>query len=366
MPNDALTNLLERVAIAEKITAIKHEVAVDVTHEFFRRHPDWKQRYGPAGFQRGLEDACYHLEYLAAAIEAGSTELFERYGSWTGRVLESRGIARRFVVENLEQIEAQLQSRLEAAESAWTQPYFRAGMSAIGEPAAPLQHETDVAASRQLFRTAILRGQRSGAVYIAEEALSKAASAADVYIELFSKALWEVGELWERNQISVADEHRATAIVQYVIAQMYSRVPLEPQERGNVIVTGVEGEFHQLGGNIVADILEAEGWNVCFLGTNLPHGTILSKIQEHRAAAVCISATMPFNVMNVRRLIADIRARFGRELLIVLGGQAFAAATAFFEQAGADAWAPDARAGVAILAEGVAARSRACGQVSPE
>src|SRR6516225_4744913 len=309
MPSDALTNLLERVAIAEKITAIKHEVAVDVTHEFFRRHPDWKQRYGPAGFQRGLEDACYHLEYLAAAIEAGSTELFERYGSWTGRVLESRGIARRFVVENLEQIEAQLQSRLEAAESAWTQPYFRAGMSAIGEPAAPLQHETDVAASRQLF---------------------------------------------------------PTAIVQYVIAQMYSRVPLEPQERGNVIVTGVEGEFHQLGGNIVADILEAEGWNVCFLGTNLPHGTILSKIQEHRASAVCISATMPFNVMNVRRLVADIRARFGRELLIVLGGQAFAAATAFFEQAGADAWAPDARVGVAILAEGVAARSRACGPRSPE
>jgi hypothetical protein len=50
----------------------------------------------------------------------------------------------------------------------------------------------------------------------------------------------------------------------------------------------------------------------------------------------------------------------------VLGGQAFAAATAFFEQAGADAWAPDARAGVAILAEGVAARSRACGPRSPE
>jgi methanogenic corrinoid protein MtbC1 len=366
MSSDAFPSPLERVAIAEKITAIKSEVAVEVTHEFFRRHPDWTQRYGPAGFQRGLEDACYHLDYLAAAIEAGSTELFERYARWTGRMLESRGIARHFVVENLEQIEEELQSRLAAAESAWAQPYFRTGMSAVAAPAAPPQYETDVAASRQLFRTAILRGQRSAAVHIAEEALSEAASAADVYIELFSKALWEVGELWERNQISVADEHRATAIAQYVIAQMYSRIPFQTQERGNVIVTGVEGEYHQLGGNIVADVLEAEGWNVCFLGTNLPHRTILTKIQEHRAVAVCISATMPFNVMNVRRLIADIRARFGPELLIVLGGQAFAGATAFFEQAGADAWAPDVRAGAAILAEGVAARSGARGPGSPE
>jgi hypothetical protein len=148
MSSDALPSPLHLVAVAEKITAIKREVAVEATHEFFRRHPDWRQRYGPPGFQRGLEDACYHLDYLAAAIEAGSTELFERYARWTGRLLESRGIARCFVVENLEQIEAELQSRLGAAQSAWAQTYLRAGMSAVAEPVAPPQYETDVAASQ--------------------------------------------------------------------------------------------------------------------------------------------------------------------------------------------------------------------------
>jgi methanogenic corrinoid protein MtbC1 len=194
-------------------------------------------------------------------------------------------------------------------------------------------------------------GQRNAAINIAVEALSNGASSFDVYVELCSKTLWEIGEMWERNQISVADEHRATAIVQYVVAQIYSRIPLHPRHRGNVIVTGVEGEMHQLGGNIVADLLEADGWDVCFLGTNLPHHTILEKIGEHQAFAVFISVTVPFNLLRARRLVADIRARFGSKILIILGGQAFVTAAGFFKDAGADAFAPTAHAGAAIIAE---------------
>jgi methanogenic corrinoid protein MtbC1 len=125
--------------------------------------------------------------------------------------------------------------------------------------------------------------------------------------------------------------------------------------------------LHQLGGNIVADLLEIEGWDVCFLGTNLPHATILQKIASHRAAAVFISATMPFNLTNVRRLVADIRRQFGPEILIILGGQAFATAPSFFREAGADAFAPTARAGIAIINERAGSRDlSAAWQEQPE
>ena len=340
-----------RVAVAEKIAALKHGIAAEVNHEFFRRHPNWETRYGAAGVQRGFEDACFHLDYLAAAVETASPALFENYGRWTGRMLESRGIAASFVVENFEQLDAALKARLTPEDYLCLQPCLRAGIEVLLRPVGPGTAETDPAESRQLFRTALLLGQRGAAVNIALDAIANGAGLADVYLDLCSKALWEIGELWQLNQISVADEHRATAIVQYVIAQIYARAPLQSLDRGRVVVTGVEGEMHQLGANIVADLLEAHGWNVCFLGTNLPQRAILQKIAEHRAIAVFISATMPFNLTAVRRLVAEIRRQFPPELRIILGGQAFAAAPTFYRDAGANAFAPTARDGAALITE---------------
>jgi MerR family transcriptional regulator, light-induced transcriptional regulator len=351
MSQVSFTKFATRVAVAERIAAAKRELATEVNDEFFRRHPEWEQRYGAAGVQRGFEDACYHLDYLAAAVETASTALFEAYARWTGRVLQSRGIASVFVVENFQQIESALQARVAPAEFACLEPLLRAGIEALLYPMEPAPPDRQSAESTQLFRTALLLGRRSAAVNIALEAIANGARPADVYLEFCSKALWQIGELWEGNQISVADEHRATAIVQYVIAQIYPRIPLQSLERGRVVVTGVEGEMHQLGANILADLLESEGWNVCFLGTNLPHSTILQKITAHRATAVFISATMPFNLTSVRRLVADIRNQFGPNILIVVGGQAFAASPSFFQDAGADAFAENAPAGAALLME---------------
>lgn len=90
-----------------------------------------------------------------------------------------------------------------------------------------------------------------------------------------------------------------------------------------MIVTGVEGEMHQLGANMLADVLEAEGWDVRFLGTQLPHRDILQAIEEHEPTIVGISATMLFNVPKVSSLIGDVRLRYGSDVRIILGGAAF-------------------------------------------
>lgn len=350
-----------RVDLAQRIAAVKRQVATEVNQEFFRHHPDWEERYGAAGVQRGFEDACYHLEYLATAVETASLRLFEAYARWTARVLQSRGIDSVFVVENLQQIEDALQARLNVAELGLLKPLIRAGIDALLYPTGPETPQTQLAESTELFLRALLLGRRGAAVNIALQAIADGACAANIYLEICSKALWKIGELWERNEISVADEHRATAIVQYVIAQIYPRIFLQPLERGRVVVTGVEGEMHQLGGNMVADLLESEGWHVCFLGTNLPHRSILQKIAAHCADAVFISATMPFNLTSVRRLVTEIRKQLGPNILIVVGGQAFAGSPSFFEEVGADAFAETAAAGAAILIERAGQTTRSLG-----
>lgn len=338
----------DRVELAQLLLSLKQDVAGEVNDEFFRRHPDWRDRYGHVGVLRGFEDACFHIDYLSSAIDAGSVALFETYARWTTRMLESRGIASRFVVENFRQFEGVLRDRVSAEQLDTVRHYIAAGAAAASEPPHPGSSDGPET-WRTLFLTALLRGQRRAALNIALDAIEQGMTISEFHEEVCARALWSVGEMWERNRIAVADEHMATAVAQYVIGQIYSRWPLPDQRRGNVIVTGVEGEMHQLGGNIFADILEAEGWTAYFLGSNLPHSGILRKIEEHEAAAICISVTMPFNLPQARKLVSAIRGRFGSNVRILLGGQAFRHAPDFYREAGADGQAADARAGAALL-----------------
>jgi methanogenic corrinoid protein MtbC1 len=140
----------------------------------------------------------------------------------------------------------------------------------------------------------------------------------------------------------VSVEHRATAITQFVMARIYSRaMPLRPSAPlRKAIVTGVAGELHQIGANMVADVLENAGWNVEFLGTDIPHTGIVDAVLAQDSDLLCISATMLFNVPNVVRLIRDLRAR-SPKLRVLIGGAAFRAKPDLWRDIGADGFAPN-------------------------
>jgi hypothetical protein len=68
--------LQQRIGMADRIQSAKETLAREVNEEFFQRHPDWKVRYGERGVRLGFEDACYHLDFLAAGIAAGNVAAF--------------------------------------------------------------------------------------------------------------------------------------------------------------------------------------------------------------------------------------------------------------------------------------------------
>ncbi len=302
--------LEERVPLADKLRTLKQSVAEAVTEEFFRRHPDWLVRYGERGRQRGIEDALYHLDFLAGAIEAGSDAPFQDYARWTAGVLRARGIAPAFVAENLRQVEEALAPHLSEIEGALA-GRVHSGWDVMPSRADPAERRDDeggaLALTRSLFLQALLQGQRKPAATVALEALNAGHAILDIYAEVLQESLYSVGRRWAANEITVAQEHTATAITQYVLALLYERLEPADTRRGKAVITGVEGELHQVGANMVADALESDGWDVRFLGTNMPHEGILKVVQEHKADVVGISATMLFNLPKVRRLVAEIR-----------------------------------------------------------
>lgn len=343
----------QRVALASKLAHLRQPVAEAVTEEFFRRHPDWADRYGPRGRERGIEDAQFHLDFLGGALIAGDPQAFAEYVRWARRVLEARGIEARFLRENLEQIGGALALRLDGDARPAVEEVVRTGLAACDEPAGGVpadEAEGALAAERRLYLQAVLRGQRDAATGIVVQSHKAGHSVLDLYLKILQPTQYEVGRLWERNTITVAEEHMATAITQSVMARLYPLVPQKEQPcRGRMVLTGVQGEMHQVGANMVADVVEIHGWEVRFLGTNLPQAGILRVIEEQRPDAVGISATMLFNLPRVRDLIEAVRAQPIPQPRIIVGGAAFRTAAGAWREVGADACALDLEQAIELL-----------------
>ncbi len=339
--------LARRRELAARVRAARDRSAEEVTREFLELHPDWVVRHGDGARRHGLEDARFHCDFLAAAIETGSVRAFGDYGAWTAGVLASRGIAPRFLAESLAQIERALAATLPPADAAVVAECVRAGIE--GCRAAPAA-APGASQARSPFIQAILAGQRQAGANIALELLRAGASVVDVYADLLQEALYEVGRLWERAEISVAQEHMATSTVQYVMSQLYGRLPRPAARRGRAIITGAQGELHQVGAMMVADALEADGWEVRFFGTNVPHAAVLGAIADQDADLLGVSATTLLAVPGVVELFLAVRSRFGpRRPALVVGGAAVRASPRLCRDLDAIAGPADLREAVALL-----------------
>jgi methanogenic corrinoid protein MtbC1 len=329
-----------RRVLADGVRVHAGAVAEEVTDEFLRIHPDWLRRYGARARVMGIEDARYHITFLAAAVESGVPSAFCEYARWTVRVLAARGIASVFLAENLTQIRRALATRL-AADAPIVDAYVAEALHALDDNVGAddeTESSTPLALTRGMYLQAVLAGSRTAALTVAREALREGLSVVDLYVEVLQATLYQVGRLWEANRITVAHEHAATAITQFVMAQMYDRLERTGSGTGTILLTGLEGELHNVGALMVADVLETRGWTVHFLGTNLPHASILDAIRERQPDCVGISATMLFNVPAVRRLIEGVRTEWGSTKRIVVGGGAFRQAPDLWREIGADGY----------------------------
>ncbi len=179
---------------------------------------------------------------------------------------------------------------------------------------------------------ALLTGQRSTCRNIVLKLRDEDVPLEDIYVHLFQRSLYEIGSLWEQNRISVATEHMATAITEYLMAVLYPTLFIPEHKDRSIVVSCVANEYHQIGGKMVADILESRGWSTYFLGANTPIADMLNMVQGKRPDWVALSLSVYFNMPQLERAIEELR-RLGGDFGILVGGQAFQwCKTAFIER----------------------------------
>ncbi|MBF0398008.1 MAG: cobalamin-dependent protein [Desulfobacterales bacterium] len=144
----------------------------------------------------------------------------------------------------------------------------------------------------------------------------------NIYENLFQKSLYEIGELWEKNLITVTSEHMATALVEGNMNELYPLIVNPKRINKKVIVSSVEKEEHQVGAKMVADVFEMNGWDALYLGANTPLKDLIIFIKNFRPNILALSLSVYFNLPNLETMLSNINNTYP-DIQIIIGGQAF-------------------------------------------
>ena len=172
------------------------------------------------------------------------------------------------------------------------------------------------------FLSALVEGNARSAGGVADEALSRGFDGAAVHARVIAPAMRQIGEMWAENEVSVSDEHLATAISHEVAARLFPKLLKAPQaSRERIVLAAVQGEHHVLGLRLVADVLEGAGYEIMYLGADVPARALLETCERHVPAAVGLTVSM---WMNVPMLVAEIEQLLQLEPAprVIVGGRA--------------------------------------------
>ena len=172
----------------------------------------------------------------------------------------------------------------------------------------------------------------------------------DILLDVIARVQHRIGTEWAANRITVAQEHAATAINDRVIAALAQHPASRPTVKaGRVTVACVDGEWHALPARLLAETLRLRGWQVDFLGAQVPTPHLIAHLHQSGPDAVALSCSIPTGLPTAHAAITACQAA---GVAVLVGGAAFGIDGRYARQLGADAWAPNARAAAELLAEG--------------
>lgn len=141
-----------------------------------------------------------------------------------------------------------------------------------------------------------------------------------IHRHLIQPALYCIGDKWRNNQISVAQEHLATAMALSVMAHGLARSPSPPARGNKVLLACVQGNHHAVGLQMVSDAFTLAGWQVNFLGANVPMDVLLDHARQWRPDLLGLSASLPEHVSGLREFVGRLKLAMGDQCPHVLVG----------------------------------------------
>lgn len=195
---------------------------------------------------------------------------------------------------------------------------------------------------------------RECTVQYVREALKQGISASTIVLSAMSKAMEEVGKLYESGEYFIADLLEAASIFKEVVEELKPLISKEAaalsssSKRARVVIGTVKGDVHDIGKSLVSIMLEAAGYEVVDLGVDVPVEKFVEACEKLKPDVLAMSALLTTTAPYMKLVIEELEKRGLRSSVkVVVGGAAVT--REFAREIRADGWAPNAIEAVKLI-----------------
>jgi len=187
----------------------------------------------------------------------------------------------------------------------------------------PTDTHINIPQLRQAYLDALHIGSGRTADRVVRDVLDAGVTANAIYLDLFQPTAYHIGELWQRNVFSVAQEHLATAIIERQMVDLHAHFKPRREQGRTVVIGCVEHEMHHMGSRMVADFFEQDGWTVHYLGGDVPPSALIAIAREMKADLIGLKAQLVTYLPAVTAFVQQL-ARHGLDgIPVMVGGLPF-------------------------------------------
>jgi methanogenic corrinoid protein MtbC1 len=193
------------------------------------------------------------------------------------------------------------------------------------------------------YLKSLLTGDRNECRVVIEEVLRSGVPAHQVYMDIIWPIMTEIDKLYRDDQIDSAQEAFASRINRTIINQLQNKLPRRAEKNKRVVIVTASSDKAELGGQMMNDLFESDGWDTRFLGGTAGNEDVMTFIHGYAPDILLLYGFNGEDAPAVRALIDTIRGvNAFPEMRIMLSGGVFSRAEGLWEEIGADLYAETA------------------------
>jgi corrinoid protein of di/trimethylamine methyltransferase len=194
----------------------------------------------------------------------------------------------------------------------------------------------------QQIVASVVAGDTQTARQLAQAVVEAGIPPREAIVHGYTRAIQIVGDRYDRRECFVPEVLVAAEAMRAGVQELKGYLEDGDEvSKGTVVIASIEGDLHDIGKNIVALMLEMQGYRVHDLGRDVPVDRVIDEAQAQQADVIAVSALMTTSMKNMARLIERLVERGCREQFTVAIGGA-AVNQAYCERIGADLFAHNA------------------------
>jgi len=171
------------------------------------------------------------------------------------------------------------------------------------------------------FLDNLVVGNKKNCISIIQNLLEIETDIKEIYTELIQKSMYRIGQMWDRDKLTITEEHVASQIITNIIDLIYPKICEIPKNGKRAVISCLDKEFHEIGPRLISDYFELNGWESVFLGANVPAKELVSYIEKNNPDVLGISINYYVNMCRLTHLLDEIMQKYP-QLKIIIGGQA--------------------------------------------